>query len=197
MLMKVRKRKHKHSALIRRIILALLGILLGVNVYLANARNIAGNRLPMPFGVGVAVVLSGSMEPELSVDDVIIVRESGSYNINDIVVYDTGREMVVHRIIEQSGDTVITKGDANNTPDEPIKADAVKGKVIFSIPYAGIAVKALRSPAGIIVIILTAFLLTEGSFRRKKESDENKINAIKAEIRRLKAEQAEQDKESK
>ena len=61
--------------------------------------------------------------------------------------------------------------------------------MVFSIPYAGAIVKALRSPVGIIVIILTAILLTEGSFRRKKESDENRIEEIKEEIRRLKAEQ--------
>ena len=115
--------------------------------------------------------------------------ESESYNINDIVVYDSGREMIVHRIKEQNGDTLTTKGDANNISDEPINAEAVKGKVVFSIPYAGAIVKALRSPVGIIVIILTAILLTEGSFRRKKESDENRIEEIKEEIRRLKAEQ--------
>ncbi len=193
--MKTKKKKHGSSALIRRLVLAVLGILLGVNVYLANARNIAGNSLPMPFGIGVAVVLSGSMEPVLSVDDVIIVRETEDCGINDIVVYDTGREMVVHRIIERDGDTVITKGDANNTSDEPISVDAIRGKVIFTIPYAGVVVKALRSPAGIIIILLTAILLTEGSFRRKKESDENRIEEIKKEIRALRSEQEEnQDK---
>ena len=189
MLMKEKTKKIKYSALIRRISLAILGILLGLNVYFANAQSLAGNKLPMPLGFGVAVVLSGSMEPTLSVNDVIIVRESESYNINDIVVYDSGREMIVHRIKEQNGDTLTTKGDANNISDEPISAEAVKGKVVFSIPYAGAIVKALRSPVGIIVIILTAILLIEGSFRRKKESDENRIEEIKEEIRRLKAEQ--------
>ena len=187
--MKEKTKKTKYSALIRRVSLALLGILLGFNIYLANARNLAGNKFPMPFGFGAAVVLSGSMEPTLSVNDVIIVRESESYDINDIVVYDSGREMIVHRIKEQNGDTLTTKGDANNIPDEPISSEAVKGKVVFSIPYAGVAVKALRSPVGVFVIILTAVLLTEGSFRRKKESDENRIEEIKEEIRRLKSEQ--------
>lgn len=183
------KTKKRSSALIRRAALAVLGILLGINVYLANARSIAGNKLPMPFGIGAAVVLSGSMEPELSVNDVIIVRESESYGINDIVAYDNGREIIVHRIIEKNGDTLTTKGDANNTSDEPISTEAVRGKVVLSIPYAGAVVKIIRSPVGIILIILTAFLLTEGSFKRKKKSDENKIEEIKSEIRRLKAEQ--------
>ncbi len=189
MFMKEKAKKNKYSALIRRVVLAVLGILLGLNVYLANARSLAGQRLPMPFGVGTAVVLSGSMEPALSVNDVIIVREAESYNINDIVVYENGREMIVHRIIEKNGDTLTTKGDANNTADEPTSAESVKGKVVLSIPYAGAVVKALRSPVGAIVIILTAVLLTEGSFRRKKESDEIKIEKIKEEIRMLKAEQ--------
>jgi len=189
MFMKDKTKKNKYSALIRRIVLAVLGILLGLNVYFANAQNLAGKTLPMPFGIGTAVVLSGSMEPELRVNDVIIVRSSENYNINDIVVYDNGREMIVHRIIEQNGDTFTTKGDANNVADEPISAEAVKGKVVFSLPYVGVLVKALRSPVGAIVIILTAILLTEGSFRRKKEKDENRIEEIKEEIRKLKAEQ--------
>ncbi len=183
------KKRNKHSALIRRGALAILGILLGLNVYHANARNLAGNKLPMPFGFGVAVVLSGSMEPTLNVNDIIIVRGAESYDINDIVVYDDGRELIVHKVIEKNGDMLTTKGDANNIADDPISAEAVKGKVAFSIPYAGLAVKALQSPVGIIVIILTAVLLTEGSFRRKKESDENRIEEIKKEIRKLKEEQ--------
>ncbi len=189
MFMKEKAKKNKYSALFRRIALAVLGILLGLNVYLANARSLAGQKLPMPFGIGTAVVLSGSMEPTLSVNDVIIVREQESYNVGDIVVYENGREMIVHKIIEKNGDTLTTKGDANNTADEPISTEAVKGKVVFSVPYAGAIVKALRSPVGAIVIILAAVLLTEGSFRRKKESDEIKIEKIKEEIRRLKAEQ--------
>ncbi len=189
MFMKDKTQKNKYSALIRRIVLAVLGILLGLNVYFANAQNLAGKTLPMPFGIGTAVVLSGSMEPELRVNDVIIVRASESYAVNDIVVYDNGREMIVHRIVEQNGDTFTTKGDANNAADEPISAEAVKGKVVFSLPYVGVLVKALRSPVGAIVIILTAVLLTEVSFRRKKENDENRIEEIKEEIRKLKAEQ--------
>lgn len=189
MFMKEKAKKNKYSALFRRIALAVLGILLGLNVYLANARSLAGQKLPMPFGIGTAVVLSGSMEPTLSVNDVIIVREQESYNVGDIVVYENGREMIVHKIIEKNGDTLTTKGDANNTADEPISTEAVKGKVAFSVPYAGAIVKVLRSPVGAIVIILAAVLLTEGSFRRKKESDEIKIEKIKEEIRRLKAEQ--------
>lgn len=189
MLMKKRKKINKYSALIRWIVLAVLGILLGFNVYLANANSLAGNKLPMPFGFGTAVVLSGSMEPALSVNDFIIVHESESYDINDIVAYDSGSGMIVHRIIEQHGNTFITKGDANNISDEPITKEAVKGKVVFSIPHAGVVIKAIRSPVGIVIIIIAVGLLIAGSFQRKRISDEDRLEEIKEEIRRLKEEQ--------
>ena len=45
---------------------------MGINVYLWNASSLAGNAMPMPFGFGMAVVLSGSMEPVLSVNDLLL-----------------------------------------------------------------------------------------------------------------------------
>ena len=39
--------------------LLLCGAILGLNIYSANAGKLVGNKLPMPFGYGAAVVLSG------------------------------------------------------------------------------------------------------------------------------------------
>ena len=55
----MKKIKFKWTDLTRRVVLVLLGIVLGVNVYLANAQRLVGNQLPMPFGYGAAMVLSG------------------------------------------------------------------------------------------------------------------------------------------
>lgn len=60
------KSKKKQRSILRRILLIIIGLILGVNVYLANAKGIVGNKLPMPFGYGMANVLSGSMEPTFS-----------------------------------------------------------------------------------------------------------------------------------
>ena len=49
----------------------LISLVLGGTAYSWNARRLAGNAMPMPFGVGLSVVLSGSMEPTLSVNDLI------------------------------------------------------------------------------------------------------------------------------
>ncbi len=187
--MQEKTKKKKYPAVLRRIALVVLGILLGLNVYLTNARSLAGNKLPMPLGFGLAVVLSGSMEPTLSVNDVIVVTGDSTYEVGDIVVYDDGRALIVHEIIAIDGDTVTTKGKANDVADEPIEIEQIKGKVVFTIPQAGVVLNVLRSPVSIVVIILAAILLIECSFRRKKEKDETRLEEIKEEIKKLKGEQ--------
>lgn len=185
----MKRAKKKSSALLRRLILAVLGIILGVNTYLANARSLAGNQMPMPFGLGMAVVLSGSMEPMLKIDDMIIVRETGSYDVGDIVVYQNENTLIVHRVIARDGEIVVTQGDANNAADAPIDISVIKGEVIAHIPGLGMAVNALKTPAGILIVLLVAFAMMELSFRKEKDKDEKELEAIKAEIRRLKDKQ--------
>ncbi len=185
----MKQTKKKGRALWRRLILAVLGVILGVNTYLANAKGLAGNQMPMPFGMGVAVVLSGSMEPELKTNDVIIVRETDDYEVGDVVVYQSGNTLIVHRVIARDGETVVTQGDANNVADTPIEVSVIKGKVIAHVPGLGLAVNALRTPAGILILLVAAFAMTEFSFRKEKDKDEKELEAIKAEIRRLKEKQ--------
>lgn len=183
--------KKTKSALLRRLVLGVLGILLGVSIYLANASGLAGNPMPMPFGFGAAVVLSGSMEPTLGINDLILVREADGYEVGDIVVYQSGRTLIVHRIVARDGETVLTQGDANNVADAPILDRDIKGKVIGRVPAVGAAVNALKTPVGILAVLGAAFALTELSFRREKDADEKELEAIKAEIRRLREEQEE------
>lgn len=184
------KNKTKHgSAALRRLVLVILGLLLGVNVYLANAKTLARNQLPMPFDTGVAVVLSGSMSPTLEVDDLIVVRKAADYALGDIIVYQTPRELIVHRIVAVEADGFVTRGDANNAVDLPIASEAIQGKVVARIPMVGRFVNVLRTPLGILGLLALALGLIELSFRKTKKADSQQIEAIKEEIRRLKAQQ--------
>lgn len=180
------KKQVKWKNIIRLVLLILCGILLGVNVYLANANSLVGNQLPMPFGYGAAVVLSGSMEPTLSKGDLIVVEEADSYAVDDMVVYQDGRSLVVHRVIEITEEGVITQGDANNTPDAPVEAKVIKGKVWFYIPWVGELVNLLKTPIGTIVILASAILLVEIPRRREKQKDDMERQKIIDEIKRLK-----------
>lgn len=184
----IKKPKLKLKIMFRLLLLILCGLTLGINVYLANANSLVGNQLPMPFGYGAAVVLSGSMEPELSAGDLIVVKEAENYKQNDIVVFQDGNSLVVHRIIEIDGETVTTKGDANKVADEPISITAVKGKVLFWIPFAGNVVGFLKTPVGTICLIAVAIALIEIPHRNEKKKDDEERQKILEEIERLKKE---------
>lgn len=180
--------KKKKKQIIRRLLLVLVGLVLGLNVYFANARTILGNQLPMPFGYGLANVLSGSMEPTFSRGTLLLVKDTREVQIGDIIVYQSGKELIVHRIIALTDNEVITQGDANNAADEPFDRNQIKGKVIGWIPVFGGAAALLKTPAAVIIILILAFLLVEGSFRAQKDADDRELEAIKDEIRRLKEE---------
>lgn len=163
-----------------------ISIVLGLTVYSWNAKSLSGDMLPMPFNLGSAIVLSGSMEPELSVDDLIFISGKDEYFVDDVVVFQDGYSLVVHRIISIDGETVITKGDANDSPDEPIAVKDIKGKVIGTIPGVGAIVSAIKSPVGIICILGLAVVLLVFSYKKEKDQENDKLKEIKEEIRKLK-----------
>ena len=176
------------AALVRRAVLVLLGLVLGVCVYAANARTVVGNQLPMPFGYGLANVLSGSMEPTFSKGTLLVVQAGNNVAEGDIVVYQDANELVVHRVVACEGSTVVTQGDANNVADQPFDKSQVKGKIVAWVPWLGNVVDALRSPLGVVTLIVAALALVELSFRRQQAADNNQLEAIKQEIRQLKEE---------
>lgn len=178
-------KKMLKSPLIRYAILGILAVAIGVNVFVLNATHLTGNAVPMPFGYGASVVLSGSMEPTLSVGDLLIIQVQEHYETGDVVVYQSGKTPVVHRIMEVDGESVTTRGDANNTNDEPFPITAIKGEVIRVIPRVGHVLWALKSPVATIVLLVAAVLLVEWSFRSGKAEKEDEKEKLKAEIRAL------------
>lgn len=187
------------NMIIRGVVILIASVFIGIQFYNWNARNVAGDNMPMPFGVGVSVVLSGSMEPALSVDDVLVVKSQKEYFVDDMVVFNDHGTLVVHRIISIDGDDITTKGDANDSADEAITAEVIKGKVIKVIPSAGKLLGAVRSPIVVILVLGAAILLMELSFKREKKDADADLEPIKEEIRRLLAEQeaAKQNGENK
>ena len=179
----------KWKTALRIVLLVVAGAVVGTNLYSWNAKSLMGNSLPMPFGCGMAVVLSGSMEPTIRIDDLIIVTEQEDYKENDIVAYQSDSVVVAHRIIAVEPDTVITKGDANNAPDAPIRKEMIKGKVVGWSPGAGRIARLMKSPVATVLLVGGALLLSELTLRKEKKKDEDELEQIKAEIRRLKMEQ--------
>ena len=181
-------KKNKITGIVRLVLIAICGGILGFNLYSANANKLVGNKLPMPFGYGWAVVLTGSMEPSIQAGDLIIVSEDKTYDTGDTVVYQQGGMLVVHRVVEINDDMLTTKGDANNAPDAPIEKSAVKGTVIAVVPKAGTLVQFIKTPIGTLIVVAAVFVLTELPYRRKKQKDDEERQKIIDEIKRLKDE---------
>lgn len=178
----------RQAPVLRYLLLVLLAAVVGLNVYALNAERLAGNRLPMPFGYGAAVVLSGSMEPELSAGDLVIVGDGGPIEAGDVVVYQDGGVLVVHRVVEIDGDLMVTKGDANNVADAPVAVSAVKGEMLASIPFLGTVVSWLKSPVGTVLVLAAAVVLLEAPRWAERRREEEERRAVLAEIERLKRE---------
>ena len=196
----------KHvKTIVRTALLSVAALIVGLNVYTMNASRLAGDLVPMPLGVGATVVLSGSMEPTLSTGDLLIIAEQESYGVDDVVVFQSNRIAVVHRIIEIKEETVegedgeeiqmiaITQGDANNTPDDPIQLSQIKGTVVMSIPLVGYLVNMIKTPLGTILILAAAVFLLERSFHKEKEKDLDKLEEIRREIEKLKEQSNKQE----
>ena len=184
----MKDKKKKLMGLLRILILIVCGTALGVNMYMFNAKRLVGNEMPMPFGYGAAVVLSGSMEPTLSTGDLIVVKEQPEYAIDDVVVFQDSSGLVVHRIIAINGEYVVTQGDANNVADTPVSIASLKGVMVAAIPYMGTFANILKTPVGTVALIALAIFTMESSFRKEKEKDNEERQKIIEEIKRLKDE---------
>lgn len=184
------KKSGRGPLIFRIVIILIAGLTVGLSVFSWNAQKLIGNQMPMPFGFGASVILSGSMEPTLSVNDLVFVIEQDSYQADDIVVYQEGTMLIIHRIISVDGDTVITKGDANNVADDPITLDRIKGKLAFRIPYIGFIFKMIKTVPGTLIVLFLAVFLMYRSRRREKDRDIAEMDKIVEEIRRLQEQQA-------
>jgi len=111
-------------------------------------------------GYACAIINSGSMEPSISVNDLLIIKALDSYEKKDVVSYISKKgSMITHRVAEVSDNGYITQGDANNVSDSEISAQRLIGKVIFIVPGVGGIVNFLISPISVILLICIFLLV--------------------------------------
>ncbi len=182
------KQCFRPQRLLRLLVLVLISLFAGVSLYQWNASTLTGNEMPMPFGVGVSVVLSGSMEPQLQVNDLVLVQRQEEYVPGDVVVYQSGRSLVIHQLLEIDSERAVTKGIANNAPDPAILPQDIMGKQVFRIPLLGGLVRFFKSPAGFVLLLAAAVVLFELPYRKEKTEAVRQQEAIKEEIRKLREE---------
>lgn len=154
---------------------ALLAVLLLANLYMLAMEHILGKSNPTLLGYSAAVIVSGSMEPALSVDDLIINHRQDGYEAGDIITFQNGSSLTTHRIVEVQEEGYVTQGDANNAPDlDVVPTQMVIGRVVCAIPYVGSALALLRTPLGMVILVFTGLCIIELPFflqRRREQTD--------------------------
>ena len=165
------KNKRKHA--IHKIMNIIGNILIGV---LAAAillflviivKGMASNGQPEIFGHQLYIVRSNSMSPTFETGSLNIVKriDPEFIRVDDIITYQRNGEGIstTHRVVEIQQEEplqFITRGDANNTNDPlPVEANAVIGKVVISIPYAGFVLGFAKSKKGMSVLLIIPGIL--------------------------------------
>lgn len=117
----------------------------------------------------VDAVVSGSMEPQLKIGSIVVVRpvEPETIVVGDTITFHlTGVEgtVVTHRVIGIRHNSPIyfeTKGDANKKPDPFIvPARDLVGKVYFHIPSLGHFTEFLKTPYGFMFAVVVPGVIT-------------------------------------
>ena len=140
------------------------------------------------FGYSVFEVQTGSMADAINAGDWIIVKKQKNFNLNDVVTYKLNGEFITHRIIESYNGTFVTKGDANNTKDDPIDESQIIGRVVKVLSNFGILKKTIFNPIVILVIIINIFIITK-LLKNKNNTSESttkpKITSLKIELPKI------------
>lgn len=160
-------KKGRVSRIIKGIIIGLLLIILMINVYVIIQAKSKPNSVPSVFGYKPFIVLSGSMETEIYVGDLVIVKEvdSQELQVNDIIAFRDSENLVTtHRIINivntDKGRCFETKGDNNNTKDDNIVCpESIEGKYHSKISKVGNAILFIQEPLGFIVMMLSLLII--------------------------------------
>jgi signal peptidase len=177
----LKKNESRVPSIIKDVVIVVIGVAI---IWL-------GLRFVFDTGNPFYVVSSGSMVPNLNVNDILVVRDGNSFQdlkVGDIIVFDRpdgADRVIVHRVAEIFDDSegnhqiIRTKGDANDGSipgtDFPIREDDYIGKVAYVVPGAGVITKILSPPVNYIIIaaIIALMVVTQISKRKNNNSKNN------------------------
>lgn len=103
--------------------------------------------VPLAINATPFTVLTGSMRPTMPPGTLVVTRTvpADVIDIGDVVTYQLHSnqpEVVTHRVVgvgfTGEGERLfVTRGDANNVDDDPVRAVQVRGVVAYHVPYLG------------------------------------------------------------
>ncbi len=171
---------------------------------------------PSFFGYSLFRVMTGSMEPTIPTNSLIVVKRTPAEDLaeGDVITFYSRDPSLLgepntHRIVrfEEDGGKrrIYTRGDANNIEDRyPAMDEDVIGKVIYSSPGLGRFVRLVSNPVIFIPVIVLPLLWMLGrsvydsvaaAKKLAKEEEEAAVREALAEIREKRKAEAGKDGE--
>ena len=170
-------------------ILSVLLLLLLVLAVYGKATTVFGRKsYPNYFGYTFFSVASGSMEPTLYINDVILVKIGNEDLVKDDIITFVNQkdEIITHRVLSIDGNSITVKGDNNNTIDAPINRDQVIGKTVKIFPKLSVWQKILSEPKILIVLFITLLLFDFAISYKGKDNESSNKKEKKSSIDKLK-----------
>ena len=164
------------------VLTGILILILIIAIYGKVEMMINNRNYPVYFGYTFFQVASGSMEPTIYIDDVILVNTK-DHNIkkDDIISYNKDGNIITHRVLFVDGDNITVKGDNNNAVDRPITKEDVIGKVTKVFPKLKIWKEVFTDYKVLIILFVTLIL-----FDLAISYDPNKKNVSKTKESKIK-----------
>lgn len=164
--------------IIKNILISLLIVILlfvaAIVIYSFVQIDIQGKEYCNIFGYSIFQIETGSMSPTIEIEDIIIVKlGNDDLKQEDIITFRQDNNLVTHRIIKIEDKLITTKGDGNNTEDEPITKDEVIGKTVKVFNEVAIWKKVFAEPRVLISIIITVILLVLLVSYKEKVGEKN------------------------
>ena len=169
---------------------------------------------PNFFGYSLFRVMTGSMEPTIHTNSLIVVKRTPAEELSegDVITFysqdpSLNGEPNTHRIVrfeEQQGKRLIyTRGDANNIDDRyPTQDEDVIGKVIYTSAKLGTFVRLISKPLIFVPLILVPLAImlirsivdsVSAAKKLAKEEEEKAVREALAALREKKASEQNQD----
>lgn len=178
----------------------IFSIVLMVSLYNTIQLKIFKNDYSNFFGYSVFEVQTNSMAEEINSGDWIIIKITDKVKLKDVITFKKDGEFITHRVIEKYNGTYITKGDANNSKDDPVDQKQIVGKVVKVLPSFGILRKTLFNKGVLLALIVTLFLINmmfndkkHVRKEQKEDDDDQKLdNLLEEEFEKIEVETEEE-----
>ena len=168
---------HKIINIIKNIIINtiifILGIIAILAIWTSIQLSIQNKEYVDIFGYSIFSTATGSMSPTIEKGDIVFVKIGEPAQEEDIITYQKDGAFITHRIVEINEDSIIAKGDNNNTLDEGITKDVIVGKVVFMINNVEVWKNVFSDISVIIPVLITVILLIILVSYKEKTGDKN------------------------